>query len=196
MANYSRHANAESNTLHRTAVVGLGNPLQGDDAVGLIVADSVFRILRPELGFDLLDCSVPNPRLAERLIGYRRAVIVDALIDALAEVGTVKRVEMDRQCDGPTLSLHTAGFQMILALAQMVGMEVPRQIQIYGIVIRPPRDYFEGLSRELGDQLPGIVIDITTEELRYARKLGRARSCRVPRPVHAEGFAEMVKRPP
>jgi hydrogenase maturation protease len=196
MENYLRHESAESNASHRIAVVGLGNPLQGDDGVGLIVAQSVFAILRHEHGVDLLDCSVPDARLAERLIGYRRAVIVDALIDAPAKVGTVKRVEIARHFDRPSLSLHTSGFQNILALAQMVGIAIPRQIQIYGIVIRQPRIYCEGLSRELGSKIPEVVRAIAAEELRCARKLDCAESFHTPRAKRAEECAEMVKGPP
>jgi hydrogenase maturation protease len=193
MANYSLHESAGSNASHQTAVVGLGNPLYGDDAVGLVVAQSVFEILRHKLTVDLLECPVPDARLAELLIGYQRGVIVDALIDAQAKVGTVNRVEATQHPGNPPLSLHTTGFQNILALAQMVGIAVPDDIRIYGIVIRQPRGFFQGLSLTIGRNIPRIVRAIAAEELRGARKLDRAEFFLAPRTVRAEGFAEMVK---
>jgi hydrogenase maturation protease len=193
MENCSLHESAGSDASLRTVVVGLGNPLHGDDAVGLIVAQSVFELLRHQLTIDFLDCPVPDARLAENLIGYQRAVILDAFIDTQAEVGTVKRVEIARHSDNPTLSLHTTGFRIILALAQMVGVAVPRQIQIYGIVVRQPEDFRQGLSRELCGKIPKIVQAIASEELRRVRRLDRVKCLRVPRALRAEEFADTVK---
>ena len=59
----------------RTAIVGLGNPLYGDDGVGVIVAQSVFEIVHQKADIDLIDCPAPGARLAERLIGYQQAVV-------------------------------------------------------------------------------------------------------------------------
>lgn len=196
MENCSLHESAGSDTPLRTAVVGLGNPLLGDDAVGLIVAQSVFELLRRQIKIDFLDCPVPDARLAESLVGYQRAVILDALVDCQLEVGTVKRVEVSSHSDNPPLTFHTTGFRNILALAQLVGVSVPRQIHIYGIAILPPPNYCEGLSQELGAQLPGIVMDIATEELRCARRLARAKSFCVPRSERSERNAELEKGPP
>lgn len=197
MANYSRHENAGSDALHRTAVVGLGNPLHGDDAVGLTVAQSVFESLRHQLAIDLLDCpAAMGARLAERLIGYRRAVIIDALIDARAKVGGVKRVEVPPHPANPPLSLHLTGFQNILAVAQFVGIAVPAEIRIYGIAIREPRGFSQGLTSELRSKVPEVARAIAAEELRWARKLDPSESHRAPRTAQAEESAETVKRPP
>jgi hydrogenase maturation protease len=196
MGNYSRHESAGSNASYRTAVAGLGNPLHGDDAVGLIVAQSVFEILRHKLPIDLLEWPVPDARLAEHLIGYERAVIIDALIKSQAKVGTVSRVEVAKHSANPPMSLHTTGFQNILALAQLVGMAVPDDIRIYGIVIRQPHGYSQVLSRELRGKTTEIVRAIAAEELCYARKFDRAGISRAPRNVQAEESAEMTKGPP
>ena len=137
-------------------MVGLGNPLHGDDGVGLIVAQSVFEILRRKSNIDLLECPVLDARLAECLVGYERAVIIDALIDAQAKVGTVSRVEVAKPSGDPPASLHATGFQDVLALAQMVGMAVPEAVQVYGVVIREPRRFSQGLSTELAAKLSEI----------------------------------------
>lgn len=196
MANYLLHESAGFNASPRTAVVGLGNPLHGDDAVGLLVAQSVFEILRHKLTIDLLEGAILDARLAERLIGYQRAVIVDALIDAQAKVGTVSRVELGEHICNPPMSLHTTGFQNILALAQMVGMAIPADIRIYGIVTRQPRGFSQGLSPELRSKLPEVARAIAAEELRCARELHRAESHCASRTVRAEESAETVKGPP
>jgi hydrogenase maturation protease len=71
-------ADAASGQMPRTLVLGLGNPLLTDDAVGLCVVQH----LRPGL-LNLPDVELAEDywgglRLMERLVGYQRAIIIDA----------------------------------------------------------------------------------------------------------------------
>jgi hydrogenase maturation protease len=126
----------------------------------------VYDLLRNSADVDLLEHAASGYSLAERLVGYQRAVIVDALTDAQAEVGTVTQVEIQQPSTSSFLSFHTAGFQDILSLARMVGLEVPGAIVVYGIAIREPESFSENLSPELAARLPQIVQAVAEEELR------------------------------
>lgn len=155
----------------RTAIVGLGNPLYGDDGVGVIVAQSVFEIVHRRADIDLIDCPAPGARLAERLIGYQQAVLIDTLVNAQAKVGTVICVDILEHSSDPPVSLHITGFHDVLALARMVGMAVPNTIRIYGIVIREPRRFSVCLSPELAAAVAKIARAIAAAELRNAESL-------------------------
>jgi hydrogenase maturation protease len=146
--------------------VGLGNPAHGDDGIGPVVARQVYDLLPSKADIDLLEHAASGFSLAERLVGYERAVIVDALTDAQAEVGTVTQVEIQEPSGHSFLSFHTAGFHDILTLARTVGLEVPRIIVMYGITIREPEGFSENLSAELAARLPQIVKTVAAEELR------------------------------
>jgi hydrogenase maturation protease len=148
----------------KTALVGLGNPAHGDDGIGPIVARHVYDLLPCKANIDLLEHAASGFSLAERLVGYRRAVIVDALTNTQAEVGTVTQVEIQEPSGCSFLSFHTAGFHDILSLARVVGLEVPRAIVMYGIAIREPESFSENLSAELAAKLPQIVEAIVLEE--------------------------------
>jgi hydrogenase maturation protease len=150
----------------KTALVGLGNPAYGDDGIGPVVARQVYDLLHRQADIDLLEHAASGFSLAERLVGYQRAVIVDALTDPQAEVGTVRQVEIQDFPRGSFLSFHTAGFHDILSLARAVGLEVPRAIVMYGITIREPETFSEMLSVELAARLPQIVEAIAGEEIR------------------------------
>ncbi len=158
-------ADAGANKSGKTAIVGLGNPSHGDDGVGPVVARHVCDLLRGKANVDLLEHAASAFSLVERLVGYQRAVIVDALIDAQAEVGTVNQVEIQEPSSCPFLSFHTAGFHDILTLARMVGLEVPSTVVVYGIAIREPETFSENLSAELTAKLPQIVKAVAAEEL-------------------------------
>jgi hydrogenase maturation protease len=131
-----------------------------------VVARQVYDLLRGQADIDLLEHAASGFSLAERLVGYQRAVIVDALTDAQAEVGAVTQVEIQEPSSRSFLSFHTAGFQDILSLARMAGLEVPRVIVMYGIAIREPESFSESLSTELAARLPQIVQAVAAEELR------------------------------
>jgi hydrogenase maturation protease len=124
----------------------------------------VYDLLRGHADIDLLEHAASGFRLAERLVGYQRAVIVDALTDTQAEVGTVTQVEIQEPSGCSFLSFHTAGFHDILSLARMAGLEVPRAIAMYGIAIREPASFSEDLSPELMAKLPRIVEVIAQEK--------------------------------
>jgi hydrogenase maturation protease len=164
------HADVDPNRPGKTALVGLGNPAHGDDGIGPVVARQVYDLLRGQADIDLLEHAASGYSLAERLVGYKRAVIVDALTDAQAEVGTVTQVELRESPDCPFFSFHTAGFHDILTLARVVGLEVPQAIVMYGIAVREPESFSEHLSAELAARLPQIVKTVAAEELREQRE--------------------------
>jgi hydrogenase maturation protease len=150
----------------KTALVGLGNPAHGDDGIGPVVARQVYDLLRCKADIDLLEHAASGYSLAERLVGYERAVIVDALTDTQAEVGTVTQVEIQKPSSYSFLSFHTAGFHDILTLARSVGLEVPRAIVMYGIVIREPESFSENFTPELAARLPQIVTAVAQQGFR------------------------------
>ena len=66
----------------RTIVVGLGNPILGDDGVGWRVAQAV-QALAPEAD---VECqALGGLSLMERLVGYQRAIIVDLSLIHISE---------------------------------------------------------------------------------------------------------------
>lgn len=62
----------------RTIVLGLGNPLLTDDSVGLRVVERLRPALTDRPGLALAEDYWGGLRLMERLVGYDRAIIVDA----------------------------------------------------------------------------------------------------------------------
>lgn len=148
----------------KTALVGFGNPCHGDDRIGPAAARRLYESLRRRENIDLLELASSDFGVMEALIGYERAVIIDALVDEEAEVGTVRRIELPASLEDGHLSPHTAGFSAALALARKLGLAVPAEIALYGVVIREPRTFSEQLSPELAARLDEIARTIATGE--------------------------------
>ena len=104
----------------RVVLLGLGNPLRGDDAAGLDVA----RMLAPDPDYDVRAHSGEPLELLELLGPYRAAVIVDALRSG-AEPGTRRRIDLTRERLPAQLrtstSTHAIGLGEALELARALG---------------------------------------------------------------------------
>jgi len=105
-------------------VVGVGNLLRGDDGVGLLVAREVERLLGVRPGVKVVEVSAGGLAIAEALVDFDQAIVVDAL--AGAPSGEVREVvfgggEGTRGWAGP----HDADLSTALAALRAAGCQVP-----------------------------------------------------------------------
>ena len=121
-----RHAGG---TARKTLILGLGNPIVRDDAVGLRVA----QVLRSRLA-DRGDIEVAEDywgglRLMERMVGYQRAVVIDAIRTGAAP-GTVHRLRVDDIPTQRSASAHDVNLPTALALGRQSGLDLPSDDRI------------------------------------------------------------------
>ena len=141
----------------RTLVVGLGNPILGDDGVGWSVADEIERWLPPDGVVAVERASLGGLSLMERLVGYRRAVIVDALHTGAAPVGTVTCLGIDALLDpgaGHTTSAHDVSLATALAIGRTAGAVLPDVIDVIGVETTPRFAFSETLSPDVAAAVP------------------------------------------
>ena len=138
-----------------TLVLGVGNPLRGDDGADPAVVEWLRGQGVPD-GVALIDGGTTGLDLVTALAGYRRAFIVDAANVGRAP-GEWLRFTADalRSVDGePALSLHAAGLGDALSLAEALGV-LPEQVTIYGV--QPAHvDWSPGLSAEVQKAVPAV----------------------------------------
>ena len=116
-----------------TLVVGVGNPLRGDDGIGPAVVEWL-RARRLPADVELIDARMSGLDLALTLTGCRRAVVIDAA-DMGRAPGEWARLTPQQVCpadrDG-RLSPHAAGLAEALALGAALGT-LPEQVVIFGV---------------------------------------------------------------
>lgn len=148
-------------------VLGLGNPLRGDDGIGpRVVAELEGRGL-PE-GVKALDGGIGGLDLLQIIEGWDRVVIVDAVdvAGAAAELapGHFVRFTPDQARlseSGQRFSFHHAGLAEVLALAHALDRPLPR-IVVFGV--QPHRiGWGHGLSPDVENALPPLVDAILAE---------------------------------
>ncbi len=151
----------------RTIIVGLGNPILGDDGVGWRVAEELQDLhlqgqrLQP-LGLDAdVEClALGGLSLMESLIGYDRAIIVDALHCCEGSPGRVFLFDLAELPDpsaGHSTAVHDTSLQTALRVGRALGARLPQEITIVAIEVETVYDFCEELSVQVAAAVPLAV---------------------------------------
>ena len=119
--------------MNPTLIIGLGNPLRGDDGVGVRAAQALAEQKLPP-GVEVLDGGTQGLGIVNLLEGRQRVIFVDAA-DMGAAPGEFRRFTLDEaQLLGNDrhLSLHNANLRDALLLAQALDM-LPAEVIIFGV---------------------------------------------------------------
>ena len=131
-----------------TLVLGLGNPILGDDGIGWQVVAALRQMdLPPGVETDCL--AVGGLRLMERLVGSDEAILVDAVSTGTAAPGSVMVVPLDDlppRAAGHVDSSHDASLPAALAAARALGADVPETVLVVGVEIAPTGAFSEELT--------------------------------------------------
>lgn len=153
-----------------TLIIGLGNPLRGDDGVGVCAAQMLASRPLPR-GVEVVDGGTQGLGIVNLMEGRRRVVLVDAA-DVSKAPGEFARFTLDetRLLDDPTerdargdgrLSVHDAGLRDALLLAQALKM-LPKEVIIFGV--QPARlEWDSSLSPEVEATLPKLIAAVLEE---------------------------------
>ena len=110
----------------RTLVLGLGNSLPKDDAVGILVAHEVVRPLAGGADIVVREASAAGFGLLELLAGFRRALLIDAIRTPGGKPGTVYRlVPEDQPATERLKATHEMNLPTALAFGRALDLEMP-----------------------------------------------------------------------
>lgn len=154
----------------KTLVVGLGNPILTDDGVGVKVAYAVEEILASAAREDVAvtEASVGGLRLMEMMVGYDRAIIIDALINSNGgKPGTVHRMTLDDlYAISPTqhsASAHDTTLATALELGQAMGLSLPQEIVIYAVEVENVTEFGAQPTTAVARAIPRVVTAVLAE---------------------------------
>lgn len=113
-------------------IIGLGNELRGDDAIGLLVARRLHQTIRTCA--EVIEAEMVGVDLIDLMEGARVAILIDAARSGQGP-GTIHRLDASA---GPIArqifphSSHAFGISEALELARVLGVLPPRVV-VYGI---------------------------------------------------------------
>jgi len=155
-------AAAARTPLPGTLILGLGNPLRGDDGVGVRVVESLSKLALPN-EVEVVDGGTQGLGLVTLLEGRQRVILVDAA-DMGQKPGQFVRFTLDEARilgDNPSMAIHEAGLRDVLVLAQALKV-LPDQVIIFGV--QPAK--IEGdsaLGAQVEATLPSLVRAVLAE---------------------------------
>ena len=168
---------ARRSFLMKTIVIGLGNPILGDDGIGWKVAEEVKKqltspptpLLKGEGSeVDVEFLSLGGISLMERLIGYERAILIDA-VSSDEETGSIMVSKLNEMPDYSALhttSAHDTSLQNALKLGKAMGADLPKAVIVVGIATDLVYDFGEELSPPAAKAVPEaakIVLDLLSQ---------------------------------
>lgn len=149
-------------SLPATLVIGLGNPLRGDDGIGIRAVEALVEQSLPD-DVEVVDGGTGGLGIVNLMAGRRRLIMVDAA-DMDRDPGQFVRFTLDEARflgDDQHLSIHASGVRDALLLAQALQI-LPEQVIIFGV--QPAKiDWDNTLSPQVEAVLPGLVQAILTE---------------------------------
>ena len=170
--NKMRAAEGNRNTRHSlnsaahstVLVIGLGNPLRGDDSVGRVIAAGVKRRNQPFLR--VVESSGEGTGLMELWVNAGTVIVVDAVASG-AETGTVHRFDASQRALPVRFrggSTHAFGLGEAVELARALH-QLPRRLIVFGIEGKR-FDVGSNLSTQVKKMVPRVVERVLEEARR------------------------------
>lgn len=148
----------------RIKIIGCGNPIAGDDGVGIHVINSLKTMSLP--GYPtVLEGGTDPLNLLEMLRGTEKVILVDAVKGA-GRPGDVCLLNIDRlDIHSPGgVSLHQWGLSHVLQLGNILfPQEMPKEIILIGVEVMDTAPYSTNISQPVKKAIPQVIKAILQE---------------------------------
>ena len=151
----------------KTLLLGMGNPILCDDAVGIRLAGAIAERLGPRPGLDVVEeCSIGGLNLIEVIAGYDRVIVLDSIMVGGGVPGGW--YAFDARSLRETLNLgnvHDANFATALELGRAMGTPLPAddEIHVFAVEVADTTSFSEMMTATLEAALPELTEEIGAE---------------------------------
>jgi len=144
-------------------VIGLGNPILSDDAVGILVARELAGRL-PAEKVEVKESMRGGLDLIDMLAGYATAHLVDGIQTGREPPGHIWRLGMDDLPPALTLaSSHEVDLPTAVKFAEQMGYAMPSRFAIWAIEVADPYTVSEEISEPVRQAIPRCLEQILME---------------------------------
>ena len=145
---------------NKILIVGLGNPILGDDGVGWRVAELVQEKVEDHSHIHIEFLSLGGLSLMEHLIGYDHVILIDAIVTGNNPMGTVNAFPLDHlpnRALGHLTSAHDTTLQNALLVGLSMGAHLPKDIFVVTVESENVFDFSEELTPDVKSAVPKAV---------------------------------------
>lgn len=135
-------------------VLGIGNPIIGDDGVAFHVIENL-QPDPPPGDVTLTACDVSGLAILDLITEYDEAVIVDAIQTVNGKPGEIYRLKVDDfRVTKHTISPHDVDLPTALEIGKILKIKLPSRISIVAIEIPDAYEFSTSLSGEVSAAVP------------------------------------------
>jgi len=153
-----------------TLILGLGNDLRGDDAIGFKIVDYIEQQKQYPGNISIANLPAAGLNLISYVSRYERVFIVDSVEVSDKQVGSFWKLDPLElaKIDLPVRISHGVGIHTVLDVTQRIGFSNPRQVKFFLVGIRREKNIYtpyisEEISTELKEKIPFISQEIIKE---------------------------------
>jgi hydrogenase maturation protease len=138
-------------------ILGLGNDVLTDDAVGLHVARALRERLAGEPNLAVEETCEMGLALLDFFVDRRVVILVDSIQTGRVPAGTVHEVDAGelKQLTGRTP--HFLGVGETLALGRTLGLAMPESVRIFAVEVADPFTLGTEMTGAVREALPEVV---------------------------------------
>jgi len=148
----------------KTIILGVGNPILGDDGIGIHVINHLKKHIKNN-DVVLDEAMTGGMNLLDKIIGYDKAILIDAVHIKEESVGKVKRFLLSDFVSVHSYNPHDVTLIEAIDLSKKLGnTDIPKKIIIIGIVLHKlPLDFTDKLSPKVAAAVPKAVDAVLSE---------------------------------
>jgi hydrogenase maturation protease len=141
----------------RVLLLGLGNDILTDDAVGLHIAREVRRRFGDWPNLVVVECEEMGLSLLDHIVGFQDLVLVDAVQTKQAAPGFLHEIGLGDLSILPSMTPHFFGIGEALDLGRRLEMQVPDRVRIFAVEVEDPLTLGTKMTPALTQALPAMV---------------------------------------
>jgi len=149
----------------RTLVLGIGNPILGDDGIGFHIAQELAKEIKDE-NIDVKDTSVDGLNLLELIVGYDRLIVIDAIMTEDEKVGEIYRLKPENICEPARSAISPHHFNLATTLEigkRLFPKEIPEEIIVFAVGTQEVTKVTEEMTVKVKKAIPRVVSLILEE---------------------------------
>jgi len=150
----------------KTAIMGFGNPVRSDDAIGIYVIEQLKEKLPDSEDISIFDMGTAAFEVLFGLKGHDKIILVDGVLNSNEPVGTLFKVPaeevMKAPQDDPLVFLHGMKWDQALSYTKKILQdEYPEDIQVYLVAIENTKLEIDmsDVVKEAGDKVVQHILE-------------------------------------
>jgi len=159
----------------RVLVLGLGNDVLRDDAVGLRIAAAVRERLAGEAAIEVRATTEMGLALLDEIADREGVVLVDSVQTGRAPPGHIHEVAAEGLSRVLTTAPHFLGIGETLALGRQLGLAMPCAVRIFAVEVADPFTLGTDLSPGVAAAIPAATDRVAAAARELARQSQESR---------------------